>query len=578
MSIAILVADSLHINQKNFSSFFKFIEQTKVYIEFESTHKEWWSLYGNYESKLNVLYEKIDTLTQLTEEALFSFKINDISLFHVCRAELLSYLSVKPNWFDCSYPTNIESLFHKLYQEDRTVLIQNMAAAWYWISFWNQKIIEANKQYQFCCIFSGSLIYQRSLMEILKLKPTKVMVMESLFTGNEYLCEERYSPIANRNDIIHKAVYNQLLQILKNENNYENERIKAINKMILMKNKNVQQPIEGELIEFNNNKKIITIIGQVVNDFSLLEVCGVGISSIKFYKDLIKLLIENDFNVILKTHPWEKQKNNIKSELTKEIMQDFISHLSNKQKKQVHIVSDYPIKKLFNQSNYIIGLNSQGLIEAAFEGFKPIQFGKAFYGGKGFTHDYNISEIEQMVMDLKNNKLNSVLTLSEFDKLEEFLTVLLQKHAISIFDSGLPLLRKKFSIYNTISLVEKGKSEQHYPVKDKNANTKVVLPKKEDIKGNHTTNKNNNIDKSQQPVVLENSEMKVSDSMELEQSQEQKTDVIILASDTKFETTIIDKQQRKLKKLKNDPRLFFAHSQYSVLRLFKYFFKSKNNI
>ncbi|MDK4605577.1 capsule biosynthesis protein, partial [Kingella kingae] len=65
MSISILVADSLHINKKNFASFFKFVEQTKPKIDFENTQKDWWTLYGNYESKLDKLYEKIDTLSKL---------------------------------------------------------------------------------------------------------------------------------------------------------------------------------------------------------------------------------------------------------------------------------------------------------------------------------------------------------------------------------------------------------------------------------------------------------------------------------------------------------------------------------
>ncbi|MDK4603517.1 capsule biosynthesis protein, partial [Kingella kingae] len=71
-----------------------------------------------------------------------------------------------------------------------------------------------------------------------------MMVMESLFTGNEFFCEERYSPIANRTDIMHKAVYQSLLDKINSESVYENERMKAINKMILMKNKNVQQPTD----------------------------------------------------------------------------------------------------------------------------------------------------------------------------------------------------------------------------------------------------------------------------------------------------------------------------------------------
>ncbi|MDK4673330.1 capsule biosynthesis protein, partial [Kingella kingae] len=92
------------------------------------------------------------------------------------------------------------------------------------------------------------------------------------------------------------------------------------NKMILMKNKNVQQPTDSAAFVFKYKKPVVTIIGQVVNDFSLLEVNGLGISSVQVYKELITKLVKPGFNVVLKTHPWEKQKINIKSSLTKEII------------------------------------------------------------------------------------------------------------------------------------------------------------------------------------------------------------------------------------------------------------------
>ncbi|MDK4574071.1 capsule biosynthesis protein [Kingella kingae] len=551
MSISILVADSLHINKKNFASFFKFVEQTKPKIDFENTQKDWWTLYGNYESKLDKLYEKIDTLSKLPIDALYKFSMHDISLFLVCRAELLSLVAVLSDWYDEAYPTDSYSLFLKLYEKNRTALLQNMAAAWHWLNFWNQKLAES-QQYQYCCVFSGSLIYQRSLIELLKFKPTRVMVMESLFTGNEFFCEERYSPIANRTDIMHKAVYQSLLDKINSESVYENERMKAINKMILMKNKNVQQPTDSAAFVFKYKKPVVTIIGQVVNDFSLLEVNGLGISSVQVYKELITKLVKAGFNVVLKTHPWEKQKINIKSSLTKEIIQKFVDGLSVKEREHIKIVGDYSIKKLFEQSEYVISLNSQGLIEAAFEGFKPIQLGNAFYGKKGFTHDYTFTQLTELISDIKSGKLNNLLTLPEFDCLEQFLTVLLQKHTISVFDSGLPLLRKRFELPKTIALAEAKKevpavsavaTEKVKPVETKKAVNAVVV-----------------VDKA-----LEKDTVAVKGN----QDNEENPKLTILPPEAKTS------RQKKWQKFKADPRLFFAQSQYSILRPLKHFFTSK---
>ena len=51
------------------------------------------------------------------------------------------------------------------------------------------------------------------------------MVMESLFTGNEYYCEERYSSIANNCDIKHKAIYTNHVKHLETGNDYDRERV-----------------------------------------------------------------------------------------------------------------------------------------------------------------------------------------------------------------------------------------------------------------------------------------------------------------------------------------------------------------
>lgn len=534
MKISILVADSLHINKKNFASFFKYIEQTKPDIEFENTHKDWWALYGNYESKSEILYEKIEILSQLSVEDLFEYKIHDISLFEVCRAELLSVVAIQESWFNQNYPSSLKSMFERLFELNRTALLQNMAAAWYWLNFWNQKIIDS-PVYQFCCIFSGSLIYQRSLMEILKCKPTKVMVFESLFTGSEYYCEERYSPIANRCDIMHKTIYQHLIKELRSTLNYDNERMKAINKVILMKNKNVQQPINSKPLVFHNDNPVVTILGQVINDFSLLEMNNLGISSINTYKQIIISLIQANFNIVFKSHPWENQKSNVKSHLTFNIIQIFIESLPKEQQKQIQIVSDYSIKQLFKQSTYVLGISSQGLIEAAFEGFKPIQLGNAFFGGKGFTHDYKLNQIDQLIYDLSINKISPLLTLQEFDKLEEFLTALLQKHTISSFDSGLPLLRERFALPAAPIALAESRNTSPKPA-DKSSNVNSVL-----------TAQNKEKDKD-----------KMTDSVDP-----------ALPNTAQSITTA---KQRKWEKFKRSPRLFFAQSQYAILRSLKYFF------
>ncbi|WP_107860629.1 capsular polysaccharide export protein, LipB/KpsS family [Neisseria weaveri] len=544
MNISILVADSLHINKKNFGSFFKFIEKNKVKVHFEQSHKDWISLYGVYDSKLDKLIDKIEILSKLSSGDLQDFKINDINLFSICRAEILTLVSTLPSWYEKPYPKSNIGIFNKLLAENKNILLQNMASAWYWLDFWKVRLTELYP-FTHCCVFSGGLTYQKALIEQLKFTPTKVMVMESLFTGNEYYCEERYSSIANNCDIKHSAVYQNYLNNLGTNTEYDRERSKAINKILLSKNKNVEQPDFSETIEFSEKSlPCVSIIGQVINDFSVLEYKNTGISTISFYKELIDKLTKNGFNVVMKTHPWEEKKNNIHTSLTKNILTEFIENLTNEQQNRIKLVDHYSIKQLFNQTDWVVGLNSQGLLEATFEGFKTVQFGNAFYGKKGFTSDYDLNDIETFIRHIKNHEINNILSMHELDLFEKFITILLQKHTVSIHDSGVAILQKIFTLPNFISLVS-GKQSQR--IQDTNAPS-TLLP-------NNTIKNSKNIDNSQpeKELIIKNNNF-------IEQSSKINKNIKI---------------NRKINKFKNNPRQFFADSPNQFLRLFHHFFKSK---
>ena len=121
MSISILVADSLHINKRNFTSFFQFVEKIKPKtIHFEDSHKDWLALYGVYDKKLDKLYEKIDILSKLDSDDLFNFKIHDIKLFPICRSEIMTLVGTLPLWYDNPYPESQIEIFNKLFANNKT--------------------------------------------------------------------------------------------------------------------------------------------------------------------------------------------------------------------------------------------------------------------------------------------------------------------------------------------------------------------------------------------------------------------------------------------------------------------------
>ncbi|WP_298236465.1 hypothetical protein [uncultured Azohydromonas sp.] len=456
--ISIFIPDNLHINQKNFTSFHKFLEKSGASAHFETERKDWIALYGNYESKASVLYERYRVLSHLSSPVLFKYTVKGVNLFKAARAETLALVSTSSTWYDNAYPDSAKAIFEKLYQNNRAILLQNMAAAWDWLDFWSSRLA-SQPVHTHACIFSGSLIYQRSLMEYLRLTPTKVLVMESFFTGNDYYCEEKYEPIANNCSIRHKAVFNSLGGY-DSEDVHERERTKAINKILLRENKNVQQPEQAAPIKFTDpNAPVVAILGQVVNDFSLLEYKQLGLASIAFYKNLILELTRAGLNVVFKAHPWEEKKINIRHSLTRDVIADYVRSLPETLQNRIAIVDHYPLKALFEECTFVTGLNSQGLLEAAFEGLKPVQFGNAFFGQKGFTHDYLLHDISRFVSDISAGNIQGTLTLSEFRRFEEFSTRLLQRQLVSVHDSGVSRLTELFSLPAHIGLV-KGKPKQ----------------------------------------------------------------------------------------------------------------------
>ncbi len=525
----ILLADDLHINVKNFASFHNFMKQQGATVKNINTRRDWITVYGHYEPMASVR-ERARLLAKLVADELYTYQVKGVNLFNVARAEVMARVVVQPEWHCARYPHTSRGIFDQLMAQNKQVLFLGLAAAWDWLDFWTQALAD-EKQFTHACIFSGSLIYQRTLMELLRFTPTKVIVMETFFTGNDYYCEEKYEPIANNTNLKHKTVFESLARE-EPENLVDRERIKAINKVLAMNNKNVQQPDTGVPLVFADEAKIVTIFGQVVNDFSLLEYRGIGLCSIALYKELIHELASSGFNVVFKAHPWEEKRANIGRPLTRDVIRNYIATLPEPLQQRVQVVNHYPIDKLFAMSDAVVGLNSQSLIEAAFHGFKPIQFGDAFFGNKGFTHDFTPAQVSEVVLSLRQGSLSGSLSLTEYRCFQDFLVTALQRFLVSCFDSGLVRLAKVFEMPVSLALLSGEKSNAQVQTKLGNP-VAAAIP----AAGLATASAN---------------------------SQKEGT-LVTAASDP-------SPLERKLHKLRRNPRKFFADSSNGLVRIFRHLF------
>lgn len=465
-SLKLFFPDSVHFHERNFKSLFGFITHNNIFCTTNTEINSWVAAYGNYDDKQSELDYYLDILKNKDQEQIFNIKYNQHLIWKIARAELLSYYLPIPAFNNETNQRDDIANFKLMLKLDEVVTLNCFAAAMYFIDYWTNKLKDI-PVHNFACIFSGSQIYNRSLIEVLKHSQTEPVIFEHFFTGNEYYCEHRYSPIANDSDI---KLSNHSIADLSNNIENDRNRIKAINKVLTSNNRNVKKT--GKTFEANFvDGAVITLVGQVVNDFSIIETATNYLNSIAFYKEFISKTTARGNNVIFKAHPWERHKNNLKKPFTLESLSTWVNNeLTHEQKQRIIFTESADIDCLFKQSDMIVGLCSQGLLEAAFEGFKPIQFGNAFFAKQGFTHDF--LSIDQFIEESNQKDFTGILSLSEYKAFESFMVTALQVELVSVHPSGISTLKNKLKPYPLISLIDTADLKDS-PVIEK---AKKVLP------------------------------------------------------------------------------------------------------
>ncbi|WP_197465920.1 capsular polysaccharide export protein, LipB/KpsS family [Vibrio sp. HI00D65] len=413
--------------------------------------------YGDYDVNDSRIIEGYKYLEKLSKCDLFEeSSFQGINLFKIAQAEILSF--TMPYDFDLDFKIkgNSKLVFEHLYENHYHVLLSNMSCAMYWLKFWHEKINLADEKYTHAFIFSGSLIYSKSLIEVAKRTRVKTYICESSFTGNEYYIEEKYEHIANNSDIKFSNVRSKIIENnLTDDIKIKESVLKAYRKLDNAKNKNVTQPQRGsEELPFKNDKENVLILAQVVNDFSLLESDIPSYSSIKLYKEIIDVILkETNHNIIVKTHPWEKVKLASNANVTyAELLRYLNESYSKAEISRVFITESFNLQELFELSNHCITINSQSGIESALSGIKPIILGNAFYSGFGFTSDCIGSD--EIVEYLSSS---SIINLDEYDNLELFLAMYLNENLFSIKSTKSELDKINRVIFSGAKRVTKSK-------------------------------------------------------------------------------------------------------------------------
>lgn len=416
----LLLSDSVHINEKNFKSFLSFFRQRQIKTVIAAKVALPIDAFGNYAQHHEILEPTRSQLAALDKDALQSTERHGIRLFSVCSAETLSLAVTRDADLLSAQHASDAQVFEALWLEHRELLLDNLAAAAWWVNHW-RSYLRSVPRLAYVAVFSGSLTYARVLLEVMKFQPARCFVLESFFTGAHFYCEERYTPIANSSDLRLATVRNALAGY-PDRSGYEAKRNAARRVLEQIRNKNVTQPEARHLKVFKNQRPTLLLLGQVMNDFSLLDSAAGRFNALAFYRELIESVLGgSDWNVLFKAHPWERQKANLMRPATLEALERAFGD-----NPRVACVEHHALADAFHECGAVVCLNSQSGIEAAMAGFKPIQFGGAFWGGNGFSHDWGLEDVGS-VCNLLGQRDQLRLDLQAFDHLETWLVTCLDR-------------------------------------------------------------------------------------------------------------------------------------------------------
>lgn len=378
----IYFSDNFNFKKENFVELYKFFDKYAINYNFDKEHTK-----EKKEKFILCDYCNIDA------EEIYSEKYHNINIYNIYIYELLFICSSMNKWKQFYIPFEDQDLFLFLYNNFKEEVLSCRAKAIFFLNYW-EKIIK-EKSIDAGISFGGNLIYANSFAKILASKNIPHFCLEHFFTGNDFYFERRYEPLPN-NSILQNDLYCK--KQFKLTCNSKKKFIKLKN----AKNKNVKQPAYYSPSKHN----YILIIAQVCNDFSVLSKRNVFKNTIKLYLDIIhNILKKTNYNIVVKTHPYEIKKVADPLLTTKSILRQELEKIEELDKR-VYIVEDYSIDSLIDNAHIVVTINSQGGLQAAGR-FKPVVcFGEAFYGHKGFTFDYTnindfIENIDNINMTIK---------------------------------------------------------------------------------------------------------------------------------------------------------------------------------
>jgi hypothetical protein len=448
----VLLADDFHINPRNFASLHAALGSGEFGVTIGITDpvaREMMKANGAYAGTKHSLLAAHRLFVGVQSfESLLSCRYHNVDIIGCAMDEALSACLATETWQREAITKDRHDLARRLWRTERCLLLDCCAAAMYWTDHW--RTLPELHQFHAAVVFSGSDIYGRVLLELLTYTKARTFVCESFMTGFDYYFEERHRPIANAPLISYPNVYRSLAANIESDRDrWYRDKIRAFNKLSTMKNKNVQQPDPTPLPAALRGRRVALVLGQVVNDYSVISGDGSVLATLPAYRDMVSSLLRDpDIFVVFKAHPWERKKSNVMRPFTADAMQAWVDNDLPLHRDRVLITEDTNLRQLLGVADSVFTLCSQAGLEAAAEGFKVFTIGGAFYdvcGTGGFTNafDHPVEAVEAYLSGIAR----PVLDLTEFSAFETFHAVMLQRYLINTDDSGRQKIQRTLQMY-----------------------------------------------------------------------------------------------------------------------------------
>lgn len=426
----VLFAENYHLNARNFGSLHEFCKANGMQIKFGIRQKSSaWNMMltdGDYSLRKRQISPYRSKLKRRSNVDLSQFNYCGVDLANAALDEYLASIVWKQENNELPEKSCRQSLIEYALSNDRNNFLIFMAVAMYWVDYWSK--LDGIFRYHYVFVFSGSKIYARVILDLLKSTGVRCFVCESFFTGTKYYLEERNSPIPNNSRIMFENYYRMKV----GSQDYKSaliDQIASANEVFEERGKNTIQVNEFDIPEYFKDGRIFSILCQVSNDYSLISGCGSVLNSVETYKSLITSILDSSNSyVIVKCHPWEKHKVPESEFFTFNKLNSWISKLTEEKKKRVILIDHCSMSKLLEVSAAVFTICSQAAFEAALQGLKTYTIGGTFYDRLGFTHPFeNVDDaVRHAVSFPEANKLN----FNEYIRFRQTLADLLRWHFI----------------------------------------------------------------------------------------------------------------------------------------------------